>query len=118
MFYEWLRGGNLIFCFNSNIVKFKNLAYIFIHMYQERFYDTEGSKLRDSVFNNGDQSADWFNDLFFQKVYDLSPEGARILDIGTGNGFFLRELLKRFPSRNHDFKQILFIRGIELQDNL
>jgi SAM-dependent methyltransferase len=67
---------------------------------EERFYDTERSELRDSVFDR-DNRHDWFNNLFFQTVYSLSSERARILDIGTGNGFVLRELLSRFPSKDY-----------------
>lgn len=69
-------------------------------MVKERFYDTKRLKLRDSVFNR-ESSAEWIHDLFFQTVYDISPKGARILDIGTGNGFVLREISNRFPSRNY-----------------
>lgn len=64
----------------------------------EEFYDKEIAKLRDSLFRETSSvSAETFNDYFFSIIRKSLQNDQTILDIGTGNGYVLSELLNRFP---------------------
>src|SRR3989338_5760139 len=64
----------------------------------EKFYDEEIAKLRDSLFRETSSvSAEIFNDYFFSIIGKSLRNDQTILDIGTGNGYVLSELLNRFP---------------------
>ena len=67
-------------------------------MDREKFYDEEIAKLRDSLFREkSSASAETFNNYFFSFIDRLLQDGQTLLDIGTGNGYVLSELLNRFP---------------------
>lgn len=63
------------------------------------FYDKEKTQLREDFFRGRTLTYSSINDLFFALIYEGTPTGARILDIGTGNAFVLEQLAKRFPLR-------------------
>ena len=64
----------------------------------EEFYDEEIAQLRDSLFRETSSvSAETFNDYFFSIIGKFLQNDQTILDIGTGNGYVLSELLNRFP---------------------
>ncbi len=65
-------------------------------MAEEEFYNEEIARLRDSLFRKT-SSAEIFNDYFFSLIGKYLKNGQTILDIGTGNGYVLSELLNRFP---------------------
>ena len=62
----------------------------------EKSYDNSTINIRESVFARS------VSNLIHEKFLDYvgkTPIGGRILDIGTGNGYILREIKKRFPER-------------------
>lgn len=62
----------------------------------EKQYDRLTVNMRESFFSKG------IPNVVHEKFLDYigkTPPGSRILDIGTGNGYILREIKKRFPER-------------------
>jgi len=57
------------------------------------FYDENRANLRSSLLGSLPNSGD-FNELFFRTIQQYF-EGSRLLDVGTGNGYVISELLKR-----------------------
>jgi SAM-dependent methyltransferase len=64
-------------------------------MNREEFYDEKIAKLRDSLFR--EKSSAFAETFFFSLIGRHLQEDQTILDIGTGNGYVLSELLSRFP---------------------
>ena len=65
-------------------------------MDNSNFYTEETARTRQDFFSL-DISTDYVNDFFFTIVRKKLSEGNRVLDIGTGNGYVLHEVTKRFP---------------------
>mgnify|MGYP001610348255 CR=1 FL=1 len=62
----------------------------------EEPYDNSTTDMRESVFSKNIPNV--VHEKFLDYVGKTS-NGGRILDIGTGNGYILREIKKRFPER-------------------
>lgn len=62
----------------------------------EKFYDSEKSNLREKVLSTGNSNE--IHEDFLEYVGN-TPPNRRILDIGTGNGYILSEIEKRYPGR-------------------
>lgn len=58
------------------------------------FYDKEIIDIRDSVTTSLVEQTMDINDLFIQKIISLIGQHDKIVDIGTGNGFVLSQILK------------------------
>lgn len=65
-------------------------------MDQSGFYGSERVALRELVFDS-QPGISQVNDVFFDLIRSNTADRARILDIGTGNGFVISELLNRYP---------------------
>ena len=59
-------------------------------------YDNSTVNLRESVF--AEDRSNPVHERFLEYVGKTEPSG-RILDIGTGNGYILREIQKRYPDK-------------------
>jgi len=59
-------------------------------------YDDSTANLRESVF--AEDKSNPVHERFLEYVGKTKPSG-RILDIGTGNGYILREIQKRYPGK-------------------
>jgi len=59
-------------------------------------YDNSTANLRESVFD--EDMSNFVHEKFLEYVGKTEPFG-RILDIGTGNGYILREIQKRYHDR-------------------
>lgn len=62
----------------------------------EKFYDSKKSDLREKVLSIGDSNE--IHEAFLKYVGDTHPN-KRILDIGTGNGYILSEIEKRYSKK-------------------
>jgi len=65
-------------------------------LFMEKSYDNSIINLRESVF--AEDRPNLVHERFLDYV-GKTPKGSRILDIGTGNGYVLREMKKRFPEK-------------------
>jgi ubiquinone/menaquinone biosynthesis C-methylase UbiE len=65
-------------------------------MFGESFYNRKMANLRSRLFGKNVSGTE-FNDYFFSLVGSRLVKGMKILDIGTGNGYVLSELKRRFP---------------------
>jgi len=59
-------------------------------------YDNSTANLRESFFS--EDRSNPVHERFLEHV-GKAPKGSRILDIGTGNGYILREIQKKYPGR-------------------
>ena len=59
------------------------------------FYNKRKAKIREAVFSNNNIS--YIHQIFLDYIGE-TPKRARILDIGTGNGYVLSEIEKRYPN--------------------
>lgn len=59
------------------------------------FYDENVVNIRKSVSTAPVKQEIDINDLFFRKIISLLKEDDKVLDIGTGNGFVLKQIQKR-----------------------
>ncbi len=59
-------------------------------------YDNSTANLRESVFS--EDRSNLVHERFLEHVGKTEPS-ERILDIGTGNGYILREIQKRYPDK-------------------
>lgn len=58
-------------------------------------YNQARAELRESFFKGNSRGMDFVNTLFLDEIYDKTPDFSKILDLGTGNGFVLEQLVKR-----------------------
>ena len=65
-----------------------------------KFYDKNKVNLREAVLSNGNPSK--IHQTFIDHIGE-TLKGARILDIGTGNGYILSEIEKRYPGKYNLF---------------
>lgn len=59
------------------------------------FYDKNVVNIRKAVTTAPVEQEIDINDLFFRKIILLLKEGDKVLDIGTGNGFVLKQIQKK-----------------------
>ena len=71
------------------------------------FYDEERAQLREDFFKKY-SLPDEGNNLFFKCINEYLLMNARILDIGTGNGFVLEQLIRKYP------KKYFHLEGIDI----
>ena len=65
------------------------------------FYDSQKGVQRAQYFSSNptnDGTTNLLIDLIADKINELDGDSISILDLGTGNGFLLREVAKRIPS--------------------
>lgn len=62
----------------------------------ENRYNSQTANLREMVLSNGNSNK--IHEIFLDHIIE-TPLNGRILDIGTGNGYILREIKKKFPGR-------------------
>lgn len=66
-------------------------------MDRKEFYNEKVAELRDALFKRTSSvSAEAFNDYFFSFIGRTLRDYQAVLDLGTGNGYVLSELLNRF----------------------
>ena len=53
-------------------------------MEDSAFYDKLKAQSREDLFKNNSSEYSFINNLFFDLIYQRTPVGAKILDLGTG----------------------------------
>ena len=59
------------------------------------FYDDKVIKIRNATIGSLEAQTIDVNKLFIEKITSLMTEGCRLVDLGTGNGFVLKQILEK-----------------------